>query len=57
MKWNFPLTCGTVTGATFGLFSNMFWQDFVQTMLMASVGALISFVITYVLQRIQPTSK
>lgn len=51
MKWNFSLTRGTLTGTTFCLIPNLFWHDILKTVVLASIGAIVSFTVTWILQK------
>lgn len=51
MKWHFSLTRGTLTGTTFCLIPNLFWHDILKTIILATIGALVSFAVTWALQK------
>lgn len=57
MKLDDPLTCGTLTGTTFSLIPSLFWDDLLKTIILASLGALVSFTITFILQYLKSKAK
>lgn len=45
------LKSGILTGTTFAILPNLYWQDIFRTIILASIGAVVSTIVSYLLQR------
>jgi len=46
------LKSGILTGTTFALIPNLHWYDVIRTVVLACIGAVVSALVSYVIQRI-----
>lgn len=52
MRFSSNLKSGILTGTTFALIPNLHWHDIVKTIVLACIGAIVSALVSYVIQRI-----
>ncbi|MDR0228936.1 MAG: hypothetical protein LBI72_07720 [Flavobacteriaceae bacterium] len=53
MKENSSLISGTLTGTTFTLLPLIDWTDVIKTVILAALGALVSCVVSVLIQKIK----
>ncbi len=51
MRSNVSLSMGTVSGTMFSLIPNILSEDIVRTIILAVVGAFVSFAVSFVLKK------
>lgn len=51
------LKSGILTGTTFAILPNLYWQDIFRTIILASIGAVVSTIVSYLLQRFRKRDK
>jgi len=53
MTSNSPWKIGTLCGTILGILGNLGFNDLIQTALLAGVGAFVSFVVSYILKKLE----
>ena len=53
MTSNNPWKIGTLCGTILGILGNLGFNDLIQTALLAGVGAFVSFVVSYILKKLE----
>ena len=57
MKTNIQLKIGTASGTLLSISPGIFTQDIVKTIILALIGATVSFMVTYFLKKITKRKK
>lgn len=47
------LKSGILTGTTFVIIPNLYWHDVIRTSILACIGAIVSTIVSYILQRLK----
>lgn len=56
MKSNQTMVCGILTGTTFSILPVIYWHDIIRTIILACIGAIVSFIITTLLKYLKATN-
>jgi hypothetical protein len=53
MKSFSNLKSGILTGTTFAIIPNLHWYDIIRTIVLAFIGAVVSAIVSYVIQQMK----